>query len=234
MNENQIAKLDDIAKQGTIALSIANQFEKTFAVANCVQQLKTALTPEVMKPITQLQGTKLGFRTDKIYDEKVVRDCLIEATILGLYPVGNQFNIIAGNMYITKEGFLFLLKNLKGLSYSCTPGVPKSQTGGAVVDVELEWTYRGKTEKKTLSLAIRVNVGMGSDAINGKATRKALAWLYNNITGQAVGEGDVTDLDVMKPVGPKLAKLDETKNMSQPKPTFLNAEEITEEEELKM
>jgi len=197
MNFEIVKKLDEIARRGSESLSIANMFEKSFAVASVASELKKLLTPEIMKPIMELQGTKLGFKTDKIYPESVVKECLIEATIHGVYTVGNMFNIIAGNFYVTKEGFNHKLKQIEGLSFSITPGIPKGQTGGATVDVEVEWTYKGKHNKKILPLAIKVNAGMGSDAINGKATRKASAWLFNNLTGQCVGEGDVSDADVI-------------------------------------
>ena len=55
----------------------------------------------------------------------------------------------------------------------------------------MEWTLKGKKGEKELELAIRVNRGMGADAIIGKALRKARAWLYTTVTGQEVGDGDV-------------------------------------------
>lgn len=36
---------------------------------------------------------------------------------------------------------------------------------------------------------------MGTDAVIGKATRKARAWLFSKLTGMEVGEGDVQDID---------------------------------------
>jgi hypothetical protein len=43
----------------------------------------------------------------------VVRNCIIDGAANGLLPTGNQFNIIAGNMYPTKEGYTALLSKLK-------------------------------------------------------------------------------------------------------------------------
>ena len=204
MNELVVRQLDDVAKVGVEAQLIANQFEKTFAIADVVQRLQGLLTTQVLKPIMDLQGKKLGFKVDKPYPENIVRDCLIEATINGVYPVGNQFNIIAGNFYITKEGFAHKLKNISGLSYQLSCGIPKTQPAGAVVDVDIEYTFNGENKKKVLPLAIRVNSGMGSDAIIGKATRKASAWLYNTITGQNLQDGDTDDIINVTPKTSKL------------------------------
>ncbi|MFK5282891.1 hypothetical protein ACI3PL_25325, partial [Lacticaseibacillus paracasei] len=79
-----------------------------------------------------LQGNRLGFKTDKDksggYPESVVKNCLIEAVLLGIQPTGNQFNIIAGNMYPTKEGCGYLLNNFKGLSYNLVCSLPRINT----------------------------------------------------------------------------------------------------------
>ena len=94
-------------------------FEKAYIVAEAISNLQTLLTPEYMKPILALQGNRLGFRTDKDknggYSEAQVKNCLIEAVLMGLQPTGNQFNIIAGNTYPTKEGLGYLLANFQGL-----------------------------------------------------------------------------------------------------------------------
>ena len=55
-------------------------------------------------------------------------------------------------------------------------------------------------------MAIRVNKGMGADAIVGKLTRKARAWLYTTITGQDAGDGDAED-DTPIDVTPQAAEV---------------------------
>jgi hypothetical protein len=61
-----------------------------------------------------LQGSNLGFKTDKDktggYSEAEVKTCLIDAVLLGLQPTGNEFNIIASQMYPTGVGFGALIK----------------------------------------------------------------------------------------------------------------------------
>ena len=193
-----IAALDKAAAAGLIAQKEASQFRKMAMVAGAIQELRALLTPKVMAPIMALQGSSLGFRTDKDssggYGIDVVRDCLIEATLQGVYPVGNEFNIISARCYITTEGFGHKLTEIPGLSYMITPTVPVMKNGGAVVEMLVEWKYNGKSNSQIINIAVRVNAGMGTDAIIGKATRKARAWLFTAVTGQEVGEGDAGDI----------------------------------------
>lgn len=192
LNETVISVISADGMQG---------FEKAFLIAQATADLKLALTPEYMKPIMQLQGNRLGFKTDKDedggYPEHVVKNCLIEAVLTGVQPFGNQFNIIAGNCYITKEGFGYLLSNFKGLDFEIIPSLPRinnERTSAAVV-MKIEWTLNGEKKTRDIDFAIRMNKFMGADAVIGKATRKARAWLFWTITGIEVGEGDATDID---------------------------------------
>lgn len=193
-----IAALDRAATNGLIAQREVSQFKKMALIAGSINELRALLTPAVMKPIMALQNTSIGFKTDRPsgYDVDTVRDCVIEATLKGVYPVGNEFNIISCQCYITKEGFGHKLLDIPGLTYTMTPGIPRMVGEGAIVKVLIEWTYNKKDHSKELELAIRVNKGMGTDAIIGKAIRKARAWLYTTVTGQEIGDGDA-DGDVI-------------------------------------
>lgn len=181
-------------------------FEKAYLIAIAAGQLQQALTPEYMKPIIALQGNRLGFKTDKDktggYSESEVKNCLIEAVLTGVQPFGNQFNIIAGNCYITKEGFGYLLKNMEGLSYEITPSLPRIDTGkgSAAIVMTIKYTYKGVSNKTELDIPVKVNSMMGADAVIGKATRKARAWLFNTITGSEVADGDIMDLERAIPI----------------------------------
>lgn len=197
MNDQRLAKIDDIfAKAQEVAL-MPEGFKKAVGTANCMVELRLALADDLMAPIMEMQGSALGFRTDKDssggYPLKEVRDCFIEAGIRGLMAVGNQFNIIASRCYVTKEGFGRLLANIPGLRYMITPGIPKTATGGAIAPVTITWSLNGNKNEKVIEFPIRVNAGMGADAINGKATRKARAWLYAQVTGMELADADAED-----------------------------------------
>jgi hypothetical protein len=200
-SELMVRELDGAIERGIAAQSLAGRMERTLALAGAVQEIASRLTPEVMAPVMALQGRAVGFRTDKDmsggYSMEVVRDCLIEAAMAGVFPCGNEFNIIGGRAYVTKEGMGRKLASIKGLSYHITPGIPRTSTGGAVVTMTVAWTYGGKSESKDLEICTRVNTGMGADAILGKATRKARAWLWQVITGQEVPEGETEAAEIV-------------------------------------
>lgn len=204
-NTGLAKKLSEISKQlhqtvySVIGQEKMEGFEKAYTVSNAIGQLKTLLTAEYMKPIMELQNNKLGFKTDKAaggYDEAVVKNCLIEAVLTGVQPTGNQFNIIAGNCYITKEGFGYMLANMKNLAYEIVPGIPKNNADktGAIIPMTISWNYNGNPHERTIEFPIKMNQYMGADAIIGKATRKARAWLYNNLNETEISDGDIEDV----------------------------------------
>ena len=212
---NEIVKspMQELATKlnGTVAMVIGQRnvqgFERAYIVANAIGELKSALTTEYMKPIMQLQGNRLGFKTDKDrnadgskgngYPEETVKNCLIEATLFGLETTGNQWNIIGGNMYATKEGIKHLLDNWQGLWYNPSFGLIKEDLpnySAAVicnVPVTLDWKLEGVTSQHQMTIQIKANKGMSIDAVIGKATRKATKWLYDKISGTPIPEGEV-------------------------------------------
>jgi len=113
---------------------------------------------------------------------------------------GNQqirkgVNIIAGRCYLTKEFFERRLDELLGReNWRLTHGLPKTAAGGAVVETVVEWTEKDNTQTKELRLAIKGDGYSTADAYLGKADRKAGAWLYKQISGEAVPEGDAIDV----------------------------------------
>jgi len=177
-------------------------FEKAYKVATAIETLQGLLTSEYMAPIMKLQGNRLGFRTDQDqnngYSEAVVKNCLIEAVLMGVQPVGNQFNIIKGNTYLTKEGFGYLLKKFPGLNYKIVSELPRVNKGGtgAAVTMKISWSIDGgEPVHQDIEIPIKVNNGMGTDGILGKGKRKARAWLHERLTGTEITDGDITDLD---------------------------------------
>lgn len=183
----------------TGATDAVNGFKKAYLVADAIEKLKSLLTPEYMKPIMALQGNKLGFKTDKDdkggYPEAIVKNCLIEAVLIGLQPHGNQFNIIAGQMYATKEGIGHLLSKIKGLSYKIIAELPHIKDSSAAVVMNIHYTLNNVSKEESINIPIKVNAYMGADAVIGKANRKARKWLYDTITGSEIPEGDIADIE---------------------------------------
>lgn len=193
----------DAAK--AIALSQVPAMKKAIVMAQAVRQLREYLTDERMRSIMDLQGTSLGFRTDRDrgddgrpgpgYPLATVRECALEAMIRGVMPVGNEFNIIAGRMYITREGFTRLVREYPGLSNLVTcPGIPKALERGGIVPFTAEFMLNGEKKSLARDIPVKVNSGQGVDAMIGKATRKMLAYIYATITGSTFfPDGEIDD-----------------------------------------
>jgi hypothetical protein len=144
------------------------------------------------------------------YGIAVVRECLIEATLRGVPIVGNCWNIIAAQSYITKEGFWHLIgKKIPGLTdFKVSIGVPRmikppgdarnasdEEAKGAVVPCFATWKLNGVSDRVEREIPIRVNAMMGADAIMGKAERKILAAAYAQITGTTLGDADASEIE---------------------------------------
>lgn len=191
-------RLGEITELACSTAATENPFLAAFTQAGCIGMLRDAFTPDVMGAFMNLQNTALGFRTDKAqggYPEAIVKEAVIEASLRGLLPVGNQFNIIGGRMYVTKEGFQYLLSKVPGLSYTVNLDVPQMKASGAIVKAEILWRFNGdeKVNRIAQEIPIRVNAGMGADAVLGKAMRKASARLYNELTHAGVSDGEAGD-----------------------------------------
>jgi hypothetical protein len=202
-------------KCNVMALREMKTLMQAVTLAHGVTQLRRLLSDDIMKSIFMpLQGTPLGFVTDKDkeggYPISVVRDCLVEGMIHGLHPIGNEWNIIAGRCYAAKNGYARLVAEFPGLTDLClVPGVPAAAgEKGALVPFRATWRLNGKTMEllrqavkmpdgsiNDTRVAVKVNAGMGADAIIGKATRKILKAIYDQITGSklTLSEGEVLD-----------------------------------------
>jgi hypothetical protein len=213
-------------------------FAKAYHLATAIEGLRELLTPEYMAPIMKLQGTKLGFRTDKDrakgndkpgYPMEVVRECLIEAVLFGVQPVGNQFNIIAGGAYITKEGYGYLLKNIPNLSWLISSGIPRKVGSNGAVLMNVEFTYNGVKRTQPLDIAVKIDDYSSTDQVSGKAERKARYWLHKTVTGSETPEGDVLDIDAISvktvPQGDPIV-LDDLITLYDAKKPLLTADEV--------
>jgi len=197
-NNKVITQLQESVSSVVLAEQLMG-FERAYLVASAAGELKKLLTDEYMKPIMALQGNRLGFKTDKDktggYSLEIVKNCLIEAVLMGVQPCGNQFNIIADNCYLTKEGLGYLLKKIPSLSYDITFELPRVNAAkdGAAITAIVDWTLNGVKKIKSLEIPVKMNSYMGTDAVIGKAQRKARKWLYDTITGSEIPEGDAFD-----------------------------------------
>lgn len=178
-------------------------------VAKGIEDLRVLFDqPEIRARVVALQDTPLGFRTDRDpkvknrktgepntpYSYEVVKDAAIEAGLRGLQLVGNQFNIIAGRFYGTKEGLEFLIRKMPAVTdFRPVVGVPAVKPGGVLIDCEATWQQGGKPMAVKVTIPIKSDDFSSADQLIGKATRKLLARCYSIMTGNTMPEGEAGD-----------------------------------------
>lgn len=224
VNKEQLKKLDDTAKD---FYNICSQNDQSPITAiqrsSAMGLLRQLLTPEIMAPVMELQGSALGFKTDKDkekvngkyvkgrgYPVEVVRDTFIFALGKGAQMINNEVNIIAENPYLTKNYFFRSLDEKLGADgWIITHEVPEviktteqNGYGKDVLKVKANvvsnvWWKDDKTgatgKTQKLVFSIKGDSFATSDSYTGKADRKAANWLLSNITGQRFIDADVDE-----------------------------------------
>lgn len=197
-----IQKLDEVAGLALELGDAGGPFGEAFQQSMAMQQISEILTDKmVQRFIMPLYNSRIGFLADlpnkstrATYPVAVVRSCTIEAVMRGARVVGNEFNILAGGCYLTKNYFerkvctFPLLSDLKILQQ-----VPRNADGGSVVPFSATWSINGVADAIEGEIPIRYVEKQTVDAILGKSKRKALARIYERLTGSVVAlpEGEV-------------------------------------------
>lgn len=241
MDERSLEEIDKITRECSLeALAEVSGLKRTFAMATGINSLRRAISEPMLNELMNLQGSSLGFRTDRDdkggYDRETVKECAIECLLRGGQWVGNEMNIIASRCYLTKEYFTRKVREFPGLTdLKLFPGVPQTVGDkGALVPYAVTWKLNGvpdRIDRKQSSdlderIAVRVNGGMGTDAVLGKAERKMLAAVYKRLTGSDVTDGEVGDEPLtvaarQKPVSSLEALTDKLEQKPEPAaPTF--------------
>lgn len=184
------------------ALAAVDDISRAFAVAEGVRAVREVVKVDIDK-ILPLQGSSLGFRTDKDkqggYPKDVVIECVTEALLRGLRLTGNEWNIIGGRCYVAQAGCARLVGDYPGLTdLELAPSVPVMKDGGAIVEYAAGWNLDGKPMTMTRKIPVRVDQYTSMDSILGKAKRKMLAAIYERLTGSVLSEGDSEDVVPMK------------------------------------
>ena len=224
--EEQMTALNKVAEECGVCLSEAGMnIGGALAVAAGMQKLRQMITPQVLEAVAALQNTAVGFMTDrgstgKTYSPEEIRDPFIEATVRGFRAVGNEFNIIAGRFYGAQQGFNRKVKTFPGLTdFMEMFDVQETSNSIAKVQAIATWNINGvpgRLERRRGKIngaefdnriPVRVNSGMGVDAVIGKAKRKLYAAVWDQLNNASVPtpEGDPDDLPLEGGGRPRIA-----------------------------
>lgn len=199
--------IDSLALQAEGVFDNPCGFAEALMVAQTMNDLRAALTDEMMQPVMALMNSPLGFLTDqdpktnkdaRPYSVEVVRECFIESKLRGFHPVGNEWNIIAGRFYAAKNGLRRKVTKFPGLTdFRDSYDVPRmASEKGAILKARASWKLNGHADAIEAEIPVRVNAYMGADAIIGKAERKLLKRIFDRISGFITPDGDVDDVPV--------------------------------------
>ncbi|MBQ7735085.1 MAG: hypothetical protein IJT61_04005 [Bacteroidales bacterium] len=209
-----------LAMQDAQSLDIVNNLAAAFDAALIVNRLEAVLTDDVMKAVFMpLMNKKIGFKTDRDpakkdkrtgtyptpYPIDVVRTCIIDGAANGLLPMGNQWNIIAGSMYPTKEGYTALLAKMKasmGLVYSFEfdPETNAKSADPSYVAIPCRISYRTNRDDlkgwfKYVAMVKSNGETSTTDQLRGKAERKCKRAFYEFLTGLDLGDADADTVE---------------------------------------
>ena len=200
-------RVDQLAKGAMEQFREAGSFMAELSVALAVSDLREALTDEMMKPVVALMNTDLGFRTDRDpklspkdrdgnamtpYSVEVVRECFIESKLRGFHACGNEWNIIQGRFYACKNGLKRKCEQWPMVTdLKIDLGLPRSAGDkGAIVPGKARWKKDGVADLIEAEIPVRVNGGMGADAILGKAQRKLYKLVHDRLAGIVTEDGE--------------------------------------------
>jgi hypothetical protein len=191
---------------------------KAAATSLSLQIVRDSITREfIEKWVMPLMNSPLGFMTDrgpssgKRYAAEELIDPVCECLVRGFSLVGNEFNVIAGRFYGAQAGYRRLVREIPGVTdMEELAGEPVFAQGGGTATVRYivrlkvdgkPWQLKGEKAGETTGrkFTIRVNSGMGPDAVIGKAARKALKAVYEQLTGTTI-----TDFDEPEAITPEV------------------------------
>lgn len=188
-------------------LSKNNSLVSCLSAANAMYLLDQVLTDDVVRTyFLPLMNTRAGFLTDRNpfktkrgqqpptpYSIPEVRMCLKDAILKGLLPIGNQFNIIAGSVYITREGYTALLSKL-GVKHRIIPSQMPDKNGCAVYSVRIEAaTAQGERISYTNEVTLKRGQYDSDALLQGKAYARSVKSLWTYVSG--LDSGDVVEDD---------------------------------------
>lgn len=229
---------------------------KMAAMSEGIAICRQLVTPQwVQKYVIPLMNTSLGFKTDKngakgpndYYTAQDLVDPIIECLLKDFALTGNEFNVIAGNFYGAQNGYRRKVREIPGLTdLEELAGEPVGANGNTTVRYIVRckingkpWELLNEQRQPGRKFTIRVNSGMGPDAIIGKAARKALKAAYEEITGTAitdVEEPEAAANDNPPPLPNGRSRLKEEKPLEtppesiQPPPTKPDGEIVVDEQ----
>lgn len=225
----QLATIESAAQEyaAMMASDHGNAMMRTLAKATAVAIIEESLTDELLRrSVVPLMGKKFGFRTDKDREQKpypltTIRSCVCEVLLNGARLDGNEFNIIAGQSYFTREFWTRKVEELadvsaidikvgelevkprKGFSRDSSDAYVEVIATWVVKRTPREWHKRIERQhgrEFDNRVVVPMNAQMGRDAIIGKVmarTYKAIYQLSGGAYLEASADGEELEVETI-------------------------------------
>ena len=214
---DQVNQLESVITASRTQIQSTNKLTRAIVMAKAMKALENAITPQIMSDFRHLMNQPLGFKTDRLpgakdrqgnpikeYSDSTIKRCIIVALLKGAELCGNQFNIIAGQCYLTKEYYeRILIKDagVRNLTWNIGPAVKHGERS-AMMEAVASWIDRegnkrslecvDNRNKDGLDMRIVVNAHNTSspDELRGKGESKLLRRIAQQMLGDWVESPD--------------------------------------------
>lgn len=217
LTERQAAELAIVDEQITAALArvaatsdLTQRVARAVALANATTLIRAAIARH-WSALATLKDTPFGFATDERqgkspYTPEQLQTAITHGILIGCLPTGGEITVISGRAYASLPHFERWAREQEGLTDLAitlgVPTLPQGDGGTALVEATASYVYRGapttiawaRSQAFDGRIPVRVNAGMGPDAVLGKARRKILAAIRKRVEGRAA-QDDVIDDD---------------------------------------
>lgn len=212
-----VQKLETTVAQCHEAILQSSAFSKAIVESQAIDAILKCLTPAIMADVMKLMDSPLGFKTDRAsgnkpsYTEAQVRNVLLTALVRGARIGGNEFNIIAGQCYFTKEFFRRAILEFPGLTHLSEPKIsPPTKHGESTVAMEAFISWRLHGEEQSVScrkddesgvdsrIIVKTYHTDGPAKILGVAESRLLRKVMQKLTGlnyQIIGDDESNTVD---------------------------------------
>jgi hypothetical protein len=212
--KEDLIKFDALIRQARSELQQA-LFDGNDTLAAMIQvqaykALEQAITPEILRDFRMLENNEGGFKTDRDpnrptkrdgkweqvqpYNDQVIKRVLISALSKGAKVVGNEFNVIAGNLYLTKQYYMPRVKQFPGLTQlKIVWGVPAQSPSqrGWLYPVKASWVLNGIPDSLDCTqqpgfdarIVVRAYETSSIDEVRGKAESKLYRLIFERVSG---------------------------------------------------
>lgn len=219
LSEKQAAELAIADEQITAALAkvaetsgdLTRRVARAVALANATTLIRAAIAKH-WSALAVLKDTPYGFATDERkdrppYTPEQLQTAITHGILIGCLPTGGEITVISGRAYASLPHFERWAREQEGLTDLAitlgVPAMPSGDSGVALVDATASYQWHGvptaiqwtRTQQMDGRIPVRVNAGMGPDAVLGKARRKILAAIRKRVQGRAAQDEVIDDDD---------------------------------------